>query len=842
MRTRTTPRHLRALVVAVAFAAAPVAAQTGPALFDEPTFSATALASDMALADFDRDGLLDAAVCDTSANAVGILLGHDGGVLLAAGNFATAAPVHAASADFDLDGWPDLVTGRKQGAAGAVTIHRGDGDGTFEEGASYAIGSEPSDVVTADFNGDGLPDIATANVYVDTLSVLLGHGDGTFAVPPAVGIGDLPFELAAGDFNGDGNADLAVALGSGTATQVRLLLGDGAGKFAQQSPFVPMAWVNHLAAGHLDGDGLHDLVVTGGAGSSGSLDALLGQPDGTLLDVGTTSVAGADAVATGDLDADGRADLAVTDFYGRRVTLLAGLGDGIFVPTSEHIVAGLPMGTAIVDLDGDGRQDVLTLSSAGITLLKGDGEGGVASNPQVAVPGPSWFVADDFNEDGRADLAVTDTVELVHVLAGDGTGGFGPPAAFPAGAAPHGLVSGDLNGDGHSDLAVTHIEKTIAVLLGHGDGTFDAEPPIVTAGVPGVVQIVDLDLDGRPDLLASNGSAPNPLVLLGDGQGGFQPIATIPVPIGTYVSFVRADDFNGDGKPDIAWTAANNPPFLGILIGHGDGNFEAGETEIVGLHFLKSIVSGDFDGDGDVDIAALDGGGDAPHLIVRLGNGDGTFETEGTLPVGGYSVAAELADIDGDGRSDIVTGGVNGTLHVSLGDGAGGFASNFGYAVGGFAVALDVADFDLDGRLDVAALDVSSQAVTIALHAPLGPWTNLGFALAGVAGPPALTGRGRLEPGTPGQLALHAAAPCATAMLFASADGAPVPFKGGTLMPKSPASALSLVTDDSGGATLGWTRWPAGLAGVHLYAQCAIADAAAPFGVALSNAVRADVP
>jgi len=122
-------------------------------------------------------------------------------------------------------------------------------------------------------------------------------------------------------------------------------------------------------------------------------------------------------------------------------------------------------------------------------------------------------------------------------------------------------------------------------------------------------------------------------------------------------------------------------------------------------------------------------------------------------------------------------------------------------------------------------------------------WEDLGSGLAGVAGVPALAGAGTLEPGSPGSLSLTSAKPSALTNLFVSFASTPASFKGGTLVPVPPASTLSLFTNGVGSIPLSWPAWPAGLpAGTSLFFQYAIADAAAPAGVALSNALHAVTP
>jgi hypothetical protein len=125
---------------------------------------------------------------------------------------------------------------------------------------------------------------------------------------------------------------------------------------------------------------------------------------------------------------------------------------------------------------------------------------------------------------------------------------------------------------------------------------------------------------------------------------------------------------------------------------------------------------------------------------------------------------------------------------------------------------------------------------------PPSPWTNLGSGLAGISGIPQLNGSGELLAGTPGKIRLVDAAPSAPAALFISAANTPTPFKGGTLLTVPVLLTLPLPTDPMGDILLPWTAWPPGLSGVSLYFQFGIKDLAAVKGVALSNALGADVP
>jgi hypothetical protein len=175
----------------------------------------------------------------------------------------------------------------------------GRGDGTFQAAVSYAAGSAPYSVAVGDFNGDGIPDLAVANVGSDNVSVLLGHGDGTFGPAVNYGVGISPRSVAVGDFNGDGVPDLAVVYRGG----VRVLLGNGDGTF-QTTPtsYVAGSVPASVAVGDFNGDGLPDFAVANS--SSNDVSILLNDSIWPLVRGGATRPSGGKGLAKVRLNSD----------------------------------------------------------------------------------------------------------------------------------------------------------------------------------------------------------------------------------------------------------------------------------------------------------------------------------------------------------------------------------------------------------------------------------------------------------------------------------------------------------------------------------------------------------
>jgi hypothetical protein len=283
---------------------------------------------------------------------------------------------------------------------------------------------------------------------------------------------------------------------------------------------------------------------------------------------------------------------------------------------------------------------------------------------------------------------------------------------------------GDFNGDGIPDLAVaTHtggVAGTVTVLLGNGDGSFQQPLTFAAGNGPNSVAVADFNGDGKLDIVTTNFASlydrnhPEIVengvrVLLGNGDGTFQSAQAIAIqPSGSRPNFVVVGDFNSDGKPDLAVANAESGT-LSILLGNGDGTFQAARNYSVGLG-LVSLAVGDFNGDGNLDLVAANRG----RLTVLLGNGDGTFQQGHNYPVAPhpYTLSVAVGDFNRDGILDLVVSDGSG-VGLMLGNGDGTFQPVKTYAAGsgGF---LAVADFNGDGLPDLAL----SNSATILLNQP----------------------------------------------------------------------------------------------------------------------------
>jgi hypothetical protein len=318
----------------------------------------------------------------------------------------------------------------------------------------------------------------------------------------------------------------------------------------------------------------------------------------------------------------------------------------------------------------------------------------------------------DFNKDGRPDLAIANYLSnSVSIFVGNGSGGFalaGIPLA--TGTGPINVVAGDFNGDGNADVAVANLNvNSVNVFLGNGAAGFSAASgsPFSLGGFgPISLAAADFNRDGRIDLVSANNADSTMSLVLGNGAGGFTAAAGSPISVAGGPAAIVAGDWNKDGNPDVA-IANFSGNTVAVLLGNGTGGFTLAGTVAVGAAPL-AIVTADFNADGNPDLAVSNFSG--PSLSILLGNGTGGFSQAAGSPITVAGTPRNLAVIDfnADGKVDLgFSNPGNSTVAIYQGNGTGGFtqASGSPIAVGNTPSALVAGSFSGSGRTDLVVVN-----------------------------------------------------------------------------------------------------------------------------------------
>jgi Ca2+-binding RTX toxin-like protein len=332
-------------------------------------------------------------------------------------------------------------------------------------------------------------------------------------------------------------------------------------------------------------------------------------------------------------------------------------------PESTGTFGSAVIATGATDFNLDGDRDLAVANRDGsVPILLGQGNGDFDPAPNSPQAGPdtaNGLVSEDFNGDGKPDLAVVGGIFMgaeLKILLGLGDGDFTQPVSSPYGAgfAPMGVAAGRFDANSTIDLAVTdHKFGQLYIFLGDGAGNFTGVPPIAVGATPWPIAVADFNGDGERDLAVASELAGTVTIMLGDGAGGFTAAPSSPEAAGTEVHGIAAVNLNHDGKVDLAVPSAVNNN-VDILLGDGTGDFAPAPSspEAAGSG-ANAVVATDLSRDGVIDIATPNVTSDGVSIL--LGNGTGDFTEAGTSPeaagTGPNSIAG--GDLNGDGVPDL---------------------------------------------------------------------------------------------------------------------------------------------------------------------------------------------
>jgi hypothetical protein len=310
--------------------------------------------------------------------------------------------------------------------------------------------------------------------------------------------------------------------------------------------------------------------------------------------------------------------------------------------------------------------------------------------------------AGDVDRDGAPDLTLPneDTSDL-RVLLGDGCGAFGAPVvkALPTGSVPSPNEGGDFDGDGWLDLAVgCPGSGTVAVFLNDRAGGF-RNPVVYPSGAnTRGIAVLDVEGDGDDDIVAANAQASKLAVHRNNGDGTFQ--APILLEAGTQERGVAAGDANGDGWTDL-WVA-NFGGTVALLLADGNGGFApAASVPVPGQPWM--IAVGDVNGDGFLDAVTVNSSSATASVV--LGNGAGGLAAAVNYAVGAFPIAVDLADLDGDRQLDLVVSSYTASNYTVYRGSGGVFVAPFTLPSPSAGSCALCVDYDRDGDVDILGID-----------------------------------------------------------------------------------------------------------------------------------------
>jgi hypothetical protein len=330
-----------------------------------------------------------------------------------------------------------------------------------------------------------------------------------------------------------------------------------------------------------------------------------------------------------------------------------------FLLTSSPRVGSIPVYVIAADVNGDGKIDLVSanLNDNTLTVLTNNGMGVFTTADIIQVGNCPFAVV-------AADLAGRKAVDLVcgngcdstlTIFTNNGSGAFGSNVSYTVGNGPQSLLAADVNGDGKVDLVCANWDDfTVTILTNNGNGTFTMSSTNAVGRFPSCVVAADLNGDGRVDLVTANWGAATLTVLTNGGYGVFGYNATYPA--GSFPECLAVADLNGDGMPDLV--CGSDDDTLVVLTNNGTGGFVLGYSIPIGADFWpQSVITADLKGNGKLDLICVNFNDFAipGTLTIMTNSGTGEFTNALMFSVGEGPYSVVAADLNGDGKLDLVT-------------------------------------------------------------------------------------------------------------------------------------------------------------------------------------------
>ena len=729
--------------------------------FGEPALIGADSPTALVATDLDRNGHLDLAY--TSANAGTVVVQWNEGSARFTELVLPDAPrpTSLAVSDFQRDGELDLVVGHEQ----SLTVQRGSGTRGFVLDVRLPLSASQTALLAEDMTGDGAPDIIC---LAQQILIFGNDGNGVFHRASTHYAGPSPKSMDRIDVDADGRPDIAVMNREAVCNQpdhsLHVARNLGNGDLAQPETFPggpPTSGAGPtIRTADMDADGIDDVVTTAGAvagdpgvitvlepgtqGASADCDSN-GVPDECDPDCNANTLPDAcdiTRLASRDADTDGVPDECQPDCNSNGIPDTFDIAGGA---TPDLDGSGFPdecETPAFADCNGNGVPDAAEVAQGTTPDCNRNGRPDACDlerryvfdrllGHSAALRETGYPAAADLDGDGVADFAVATRGACcpaaprsggLALFRGLGEGRFASLGERSLSGEPSGLEAADVDGDGDQDLVAANASScgrttdTITVYRNDGRAMLSISGSFSARGRPNRIAIADMDGNGTLDIFAETGTASGNLarIFANDGSGSFREGPQAP-DTGLETWHVVPADLNGDALHDIV-TAGVGPNRVQVFLAEGGLRF--GAPRSIDVPRAAHVAPGDLDGDGDTDLLVLVEAQDIPlDCPVLWNDGDGGFPSRTLLDPGFRPRQASVADLDGDGREDIValgtppgfhSGHMTGTLGTNRSLGGGSFAGFARFSIDGLIDQGITAELDGDGHLDVlATLDVA---------------------------------------------------------------------------------------------------------------------------------------